>query len=224
MRNRGRLLATGAALLASLWLAGAANALPAGDYNLGTVNSHTEFTAGNGLLEFSNFQFYFGGADKSAFTLSILDDGIRLTGPTSVMDGADKEYYFTYEVSVLPGVPGIIGTALFAPSEIVGEDCPPYVKTGKNVYAGPTPEFFGHALVSLETYNYSGLYSELDTATFAPQSQITVLDGIQLATDGPGEMATLISISNTFTVIPEPATFGLLGFGLLGLGVVGRRR
>jgi hypothetical protein len=225
LRSRRRWLAIGVNLVCSLWLAAAANAIPIGDYSVADLDNQTVLTSGNGQLSFTRFEFYLGEADPADFTLSVLDDGVRLTGPMSVADGAQAEFYFSYEVSVLGDAPGINGVSLYAPSEITGGGYPTFVKTAKQIYAGPTPEFFHQdTLALLTTRNFEGPYSEFASASFAPQSLITVLDGARLSAAGPGDTATLTELTNRFSVVPEPGTLALLGVGFFGLGIARRRR
>ncbi len=224
LRSR-RSFAIGVQLVLSFWLAASAYAIPVGDYNVADLDNQSILTSGNGQLSFTRFEFYLGGADPADFTLSVLDDGIRFTGPMSVSGGAAAEFYFSYEVSVLGNLPGIDGVSLYAPSETTGDGDPTFVKTAKQIYAGPTPEFFHQdTLATLKTRNFDGEYSEFASASFAPQSLISVFDGIRLSSGGLGDSATLLEITNRFNVVPEPGTFAMLGIGIAGIGFAGRRR
>jgi len=225
LRSRRRWLAIGVTLACSFWLASAAYAIPIGEHSVADLDSHTVLTSGNGQLSFTNFKFDLGCVDPDDFTLSVLDDGIRLTGPMSVSGGAATEFRFSYDVSVLGNAPGINGASLFAPSEITGGSYPTFVKTSKQIDADSTSNCFDpETLATLMTRNFDGAYSELASASFAPQQQISVLDRIRLSSGGHGDTATLDEITNRFSVVPEPATFALLGMGILGLGIAGRRR
>lgn len=223
LRSRRRWFAIGVLLTLNFWLAAAAHAI--GDYNVADLDNQTTLASGNGQLSFTRFEFYLGNADRADFTLTVLDDGIRLTGPLSVTDGAAAEFYFSYEVSVLGNLPGIDGVSLYTPSEVSGDGYPNFVKTAKQVYAGPTPpSFHQDTLATLTTRNFEGEYSEFASASFAPQQLLSVFDGVRLSSAGPGNTATLFEITNRFNVVPEPTSFLLLGLGLFGLSVASRRR
>jgi hypothetical protein len=226
LRSRCGWLATVVTILCSLWSAAPAVALPIGDYNVATIDNSSVFDASSGLT-YSNFQFYLGGADRSLFTLSLLEDGVRLTGPMSVTNGATAEFYFSYEVSMLPGSVGPSGVSFFAPSEISGDGFLNFVKTGKQVYEGPTPSSYHQdTLATLTTRNFDGEYSELANASFAPTIHLSVLDGARLSSAGAGNTATLLELTNRFTgftPIPEPTTVALVALGLSGFAFARRR-
>jgi hypothetical protein len=64
--------------------------------------------SGNGQLEFSNFQFFspFGSVDPADVTLTVLDDGIRLSGPLTVTNDV-ANFFLLYEVSASAGIEGV---------------------------------------------------------------------------------------------------------------------
>jgi hypothetical protein len=223
LRSRSRWRASGVTIFFSFWIAATASALPIGDYNVATIDNQTTFDANDGL-SFSNFQFYLG-VDRSLFTLSILEDGVRLTGPMSVANGAQAEFYFSYEVSVLGNLPGIDGVSFFAPSEITGDGHLNFIKTSKQVYEGPTPSSYHQdTLATLHTRNFDGEYSELASASFAPQQHLSLLDGVRLSSAGAENTATLIELTNRFSVVPEPTTLALVGLGISAVAIARRRR
>ncbi len=106
------------ALSLGLWLfAGSARAV---SFSLDSIPAGP-VTSGNGQLEFSNFQFFspFGSVDAGEITLTVLEDGVELSGPVSVMSvkGAKYETFSVlYDVKALGA--GIDGASLLLDSSV----------------------------------------------------------------------------------------------------------
>lgn len=97
------------ALTFSTWLvSGAVHALPTGP-----------LVSGNGQLEFSNFQFFSPGGkvDEADITVSVLADGISLSGPVDVKRGA-ANFFVTYDVRALGA--GIVTASLELDADPIG--------------------------------------------------------------------------------------------------------
>ena len=226
--NRTKLLASCMLLMGSLLWGGAASAL---SFNAGDIDNDTVLISLNGKLEFSNIQFFFGPALDTDYTLTVLDDGLQLTGPMEAADGDSSEHYYAYTVRALDPNALINGVSLFAPTNVVDQDPsrpPTFAKTAKNIWdGGPGDDTIGigDPFKVLRTTNFDGTYTELDTASFSPRGTITILDEVRLFTGGDGDSAEAPQgITNRFSVVPEPGTLGLLGGGLVGLTLAGRRR
>ena len=107
MQKRPWVLAV--ALTLAAWLvSGAANALPTGPV-----------VSGNGQLEFSNFEFFSPGGKVNVddIAVSVLADGIALSGPVDVKHGA-ANFFVTYDVRALG--PGIDGVSLELDADPIG--------------------------------------------------------------------------------------------------------
>jgi hypothetical protein len=220
VHTRRRLAALGVALSCSFWLAAAARALPVGDYNVADLSNSAVLISGNGQIRFSDFYFYIPPGQLADFTVSVLDDGLRFTGPLTVSDGATAEFYYAYSATAIGDGSTLAGATLIAPSQVSGTGFPTFVKTVKRIYGPPPPDFYGQDTLATLT---TGLVTTA-SASFTPEEQITVFDGIRLSSGGPGDSATLSEMTNVFSVVPEPTSFALFGTGIAGLGLLSRRR
>jgi len=200
-------------------------------------------TSGNGQLEFSSFQFFspFNVVHADEITLTVLDDGIEISGPVSVIGDDFKDFSVLYEVKAL-GAP-IDGASLFLGSSVDADDFGLVLATkqilgqrellewwtpgggihddlgpfdSKTIARLKTADWeFGHAFCGHPPFSRDGAI-RLVEAGFDEQSSIRVIDRVTLsALDGT---ATWESSVNRFTVVPEPglATLTLLGLTLLG--------
>lgn len=177
----------------------------------------------NGLLEFSDFEFWFDGVDPNDLTLHVLDDGIQITGPLSLTDGDSAEFYVRYMVTAYDGF--IDAASLLVDSQISGDGFPTFVKSSETLYDGPPGPFVnqGTELAVLSTEDFE-LQNPMDSSPLAGMpTVVTVVDGVRIRSGGTGDEAAFFSLTNTFLVVPEPATSALFGVGLVGLGILGRR-
>jgi hypothetical protein len=100
--------------LGLLGLAGAANAL---SFTLDDIPTGP-ITSGNGQLQFSNIQFFspFNTVAASQITLTVLDDGVKLSGPVGVSDNDFKSFSVLYQVTALGA--GINGASQLLDSNV----------------------------------------------------------------------------------------------------------
>lgn len=225
------------ALTLATWLvAGAADALPTGP-----------LVSGNGQLEFSNFQFFSpsGKVDEGDISVSVLADGIALSGPVDVKHGA-ANFFVTYDVRALGS--DIVTASLeldadpiglvLSTKRILGDRGDPSDelddhkgKRGSFEDSGDKGKKFGFKwgkgdfdfdpigngpLAFLKTQQVGGKGTFLEAARFAPQESIRVIEHVVVAAK---KNASWNASINRFTVVPEPATatLTLLGLGLLAI-------
>jgi hypothetical protein len=239
------------ALSLGLWLSAAS--AQAVSFSLDSIPAGP-ITSGNGQLEFSNFQFFspFDSVDASEITLTVLEDGIELSGPVDVTAHEYKTFSVLYEVTALGA--GIDGVSLLLDSSVDADDFALVVATkqilGEREQLPPahfdwwTPGGFLHedhgpladprGLARLETADWIFRHGQghppfpsegairLVEAGFDEQSSIRVVDRVTLSARDGS--AVWESSVNRFTVVPEPGVASLTLLGLTLLGWRARRR
>jgi hypothetical protein len=198
------------------------------------------YTTGNGVT-FNTFSVSIAGSlagviDASDLVLTFEESGttagFSMTGPISAADGEAADVFLAFRVfSQQP----LIGAALEALNVANGEGA---LAAVDEVVLGADAE-----LAILSTFDTGGPEPSVlsDFATFAPQSVLKigkdiVVDSALLgevciveANHSPcepqtGGSAQVTFIRQTFTLVPEPGTLGLLGAGLAALAAGRRRR
>jgi hypothetical protein len=177
----------------------------------GSVSS---FTSDNGLLTFSDFdikRLKKLSGNLSLYTVTTVDDGFVLTSSAFVANsGGLKKLDLTYTVTANGG-----GLIVGAEMEMVASREHGRVKVEKDI-EDPTSDQ-GTFLLTLLRNNRSDL---LDSDTFEPgAASFEVEEAIRIK-----KIATLTSVRNSYTVVPEPMELSLLTAGLGGLAWIGRRR
>ncbi len=174
--------------------------------------------SGNGQLLFSNFgftEFDHLPEHLSLYTVSALEDGIRIQGPlTAGRRGA--------QLSMMYAVSGI-GEALIEDAHLE------VFATGTGGVAVVDEWLFVHqgenllpvAQMQAQVDEVPGRAT--DEAWFEPVRELWVKKDIVLE-GGPETQVSVEYVDQRFSLVPEPAGWGLLGFGLLGLWRQGGRR
>lgn len=82
----------------------------------------------------------------------------------------------------------------------------------------------------VDTYTYSGLAAgsvigdDTDTIGFVPSAPLANGDMFTVTADTGAFRALFLSASGNYKVVPEPATFGLMGVALLGMATMRRKK
>jgi hypothetical protein len=206
-------------LLACLSLAaGPASALSLDDLDC-TVGSCQSFSTGG--LTYDNFNVVISGdlnPSLLAYSVTVLGNGFRLSGPIAASAGQFGDIVLTYDVtSDTPGM-GIPGAALSFVAAAAG---------GPGTFASVTDDFFTAGpgpIGSLFVFRLAVGPSVLSDSTVfgdpAPEKLHVIKDITVIGIEG----STAIEYIDQTHPIPAPAASGLLSLGLLGLWRFGRRR
>jgi hypothetical protein len=166
----------------------------------------------SGGLSFTGFEFNFGAADASAFTLTIEGTRVTLAGPMEVEDIAIDVFEMTYSVFMIDFASRIEGVSLDSPTEIQDNGFPTFMSAVSN-FDDASDDPVG----SLGTTVFGSTDEQLASTAIDPQVLLKLQTGAQLRSSQNGDFVTLLSMSNEFSVVPEPSTGALLALGLMTL-------
>jgi len=239
-RRRGKMpgfsrLILGSAALALMSVSAYGAAIISGTDN--TVGNVTVDAAGN--LLFSNFTTI--GPDTGAYLLNLgqpVTQG-NLTGPPTLTPNLIGWATFTLASGPSPIIfdlqtlSGGFGTPAGCSSNLKGSSCTPSPSSGitlvqiSSIASGDLSNNVAITLTGngIAYTGSSATGSTPTTVSFSTQNNLPgTITGILAAIAGGS--FTVNSVSATYTSvnpIPEPATFGLIGFALVGLGFAKRR-
>jgi hypothetical protein len=204
----------GRSLAAALLLLAVASASQAVTLTLDDlVSGNATFDSGNGLLTFSDFKISRRtrlSGDLTLYSVEVLQDGFRLSSSEfSVTSGGLRKLDLSYKVAAKQG--SIVGAGM----TLLGSSSSGRVKVEKDIEDPSSDE--GTFLVTL-IRNSATLDNDSDT--FSPGGALfEVEESIRIK-----KIATIGSVTNTYTVAAEPTELSLLAAGLSGLAWLGRRR
>lgn len=202
--------------------AGVGRAVTLTTYTLQDLIDGQGFPTVNGLA-FSEFNAIFTGNQPeslaSVLQVGVLDDGFRIIGPMSAADGALGDIFISYSVAVDAESGQLISGASLLSN---------VAANGLGAQAAIDELFNGDDLLSnVKTGGSSdGIY--LGSVLFdTPAERLNVTKDILLDSgtleEGFGGSARISLIQQQFTVVPEPATLGMVFIGLTGLALARRR-
>jgi hypothetical protein len=193
-----------------LLLSGAANAAT---FTLAQLVNGGSFVSDDGTLTFSDFKVTKTkrlSGNLADYTVTVLGDGFMLSsGEFTANTGGLRKFDLSYKVTANQGA--ITGASM----DSVGSSTTGKVKIEKDIEDLLSDE--GTFLINLIR---SGSSILSDSDSFSPGVvSFDVEEQIRIK-----KVSALTSVSNRYTVVPEPGELSLLAAGLAGLTWLGRRR
>jgi hypothetical protein len=205
-------------------------ALPAAAVPLSTLVSGTDLDSSSGELRFGSFTASVSGVldpDLSVYDLAATANGFDLTSssPMLVTDSDVGTLTIEYDVSILLGGLSLQAAELsYVTGAVEFSGAQAAVLEDLLDAAGGNP-IPGDAALDVLTTGDAGTVRDTDTAVFVQRTDLHVVKSIVLSGGGLGNTSEITSVSQQFTVVPEPGTAALLVLGLVFLvGVASRRR
>ncbi len=209
LRKKAILAVLSGALL--LLLSGAANAAT---FTLAQLVNGGSFVSDDGLLTFSDFKVTKTkrlSGNLADYTVTVLGDGFMLTSSEFTANtGGLRKFDLSYKVTANQGV------ITDASMDSVGSSTTGKIKIEKDIEDLLSDE--GTFLLNL-IRSGSSILSDSDSFSAPGVVSFDVDEQIRIK-----KISSLTSVSNHYTVVPEPAELSLLTAGLAGLTWLGRRR
>jgi hypothetical protein len=193
---------------------------PARALTLADLDAGDDLTSLDGTLTFSDFSIAISGdlnPDLGLYTVERLDAGFRINGAIAVADEAAGSLDLTYTVTAA-GPLEIAGARIFFNAAVWGESAS--AVTMEELLSDGGGSMVGQLDLLVDG---SGANTKVDEASFSELASLLVQKSISVDSEG-AVAVTLSVIDQTFTVVPEPATAGLLVAGLAGLAACAPRR
>jgi hypothetical protein len=196
---------------ALLGLSGAANAAT---FTLDQLVNGGSFVSDDGTLTFSDFKVTKTkrlSGNLADYTVTVLGDGFMLSsGEFTANTGGLRKFDLSYKVTANQGA--ITGASM----DSVGSSTSGKVKIEKDIEDLLSDE--GTFLLNL-IRSGSSILSDSDSFSAPGVVSFDVEEQIRIK-----KVSSLTSVSNHYTVVPEPVELSLLAAGLAGLTWLGRRR